>query len=58
VPNDPTTFTSLTFTGKLFMKGSKALDNWTTKATITFRINNQGIITKDATTFSGDVCKG
>jgi len=58
VPNDSTTFTSLTFTGKLFMKGSKSLDNWTTKATIVFKVNSQGLITKDVTIFSGDVCKG
>jgi len=58
VPNDPTTTTNLTFTSKLFMKGSKALDNWTTKATVVFRVNSNGVVTKDSTLFSGDVCKG
>ncbi|HMF98484.1 MAG TPA: hypothetical protein VKE96_29490 [Vicinamibacterales bacterium] len=58
VPNDPNTTTDLTFTAKLFMKGSKALDNWTTKATIVFKVNANGVVTKSSTTLSGDVCKG
>lgn len=58
IPVDPTVLGNITFTAKLFMKGSKALDNWTTKATIVFKINSNGVVTKDSTTFSGDVCKG
>ena len=58
VPVDPTVLGDITFTAKLFMKGSKALDNWTTKATVVFKVNSNGIVTKNSTTFSGDVCKG
>jgi len=58
IPVDPTVLGDITFTAKLFMKGSKALDNWTTKATVVFKINSNGVVTKDATTLSGDVCKG
>jgi len=58
IPVDPNVPGNITFTAKLFMKGSKALDNWTTKATIVFKINSNGVVTKDSTTFSGDVCKG
>ena len=58
VPVDPTVLGNISFTAKLFMKGSKALDNWTTKATVTFKVNANGIVTKDITAFSGDVCKG
>ena len=58
IPVDPNVPGDITFTAKLFMKGSKALDNWTTTATVVFKINSNGVITKNASTFSGDVCKG
>jgi hypothetical protein len=58
IPVDPTVLGDITFTAKLFMKGSKALDNWTTKATVVFKVNSNGVVTKSSTTFSGDVCKG
>jgi hypothetical protein len=58
IPVDPTVLGDITFTAKLYMKGSKALDNWTTKATVMFKVNSNGIVTKSSTTFSGDVCKG
>jgi hypothetical protein len=46
-----------TFTSKIFLKGSKSLDNWMIKATITFHVNANGVVTKD-TIFTSDVCKG
>jgi len=58
IPVDPNTPGDITFTAKLFMKGSKALDNWTTKATVVFKVNANGIVTKSSTILSGDVCKG
>jgi len=36
----------------------KALDNWTTKATVVFKVNSNGVVTKTSSTLSGDVCKG
>jgi hypothetical protein len=45
------------FSQKLFLKGSKALDNWTIKATIVIKVNAQGVVTKD-TMLTSDVCKG
>lgn len=58
IPVDPNNPGDISFTAKLFMKGSKALDNWTTKATVTFKVNSNGTVTKNVTLFSGDVCKG
>ena len=58
IPVDPNVPGDITFTAKLFMKGAKALDNWTTKATIVFKVNANGIVTKSSTILSGDVCKG
>ena len=58
IPVDPNVPGDITFTAKLFMKGSKALDNWTTKATVVFKVNANGIVTKSNTILSGDVCKG
>jgi hypothetical protein len=46
-----------TFTTKIFLKGSKSLDNWMIKATITFKVNANGVVTK-STTLGSDVCKG
>jgi len=45
------------FTQKIFLKGSKSLDNWIIKATIVIKINAQGTVTKD-TILTSDVCKG
>jgi len=58
IPVDPTMPGNITFTAKLFMKGAKALDNWTAKATVVFKVNASGVVTKDSTFFSGDMCKG
>ena len=55
---DPTTITSSTFSDKLFMKGSKSLNNWTIKATFTIKINGNGVVTSVNNNFTGDVCKG
>jgi len=46
-----------TSTFKIFMKGSKSLDNWMIKATITFKVNSNGVVTK-STALTSDVCKG
>jgi hypothetical protein len=46
-----------TFTQKIFVKGSKSLDNWMIKATITFKVNANGVVTK-ITSLTSDVCKG
>jgi len=46
-----------TSTFKIFMKGSKNLDNWMIKATITFKVNANGAVTK-STMLTSDVCKG
>ena len=56
LPVGSATFDS-TFTSKIFVKGSKSLDNWMIKATITFKVNANGIVTK-TTSLSSDVCKG
>jgi len=57
LPLDPNATQDSTFTDKIFVKGSKSLDNWTIKATITFKVNAQGTVTKD-NVFTSDVCKG
>jgi|tagenome__1003787_1003787.scaffolds.fasta_scaffold20923472_2 hypothetical protein len=58
IPVDPTVLGNISFTTRLFMKGSKALDNWMTKMVVVFKVNANGVVTKDSVTFSGDVCKG
>jgi hypothetical protein len=57
LPIDPSTTADSTFTSKIYLKGSKSLDNWMIKATITFKVNSNGAVTKD-TIMSSDVCKG
>jgi hypothetical protein len=57
LPIDPTATADSTFTSKIFLKGSKSLDNWMIKATIVIKINANGIITK-STSLTSDVCKG
>jgi hypothetical protein len=57
LPIDPSTTADSTFTSKIYLKGSKSLDNWMIKATITFKVNANGTVTKD-TSMTSDVCKG
>ena len=58
INGDPTSITSSTFSDKLFMKGSKSLNNWTIKATFTIKVNGQGVVTGVTSSLTGDVCKG